>query len=264
MAGKTPHPVEILREYATALEAAMTVVAAKPRKEAVHKVRALMRRLESQVELLAQLAALPEGSSEAEDLARQLRKLRRAAGQVRDLDVQREMLKTQRSLPRKAASKLRGRLKETRQTKAKKLQRAVMKQLPRVAGAIEGLVQSVGTANGLVLPELRLIPLIERWNLAHGESAPPEQLDDEQLHSVRKSAKTARYMTENAADSSKGRRARQHYEEQQNAGGIWHDWVDLTATAKEHFGKKHPLTRAAKRQVKAARAKYVKLLRRAS
>jgi CHAD domain-containing protein len=262
MAAKTMHPVETLREHATALEAAMTVVLAKPRKDAVHKVRALVRRLESQVELLAQLAALPVDSVEAEGLRRKLRKLRRAAGQVRDLDVQREMLKTHPDLPKAAASELRGELKDTREAKAKKLQRVLLKQLPRIAGAIEQLVQSVGTANGLVVPDLRLIPLVERWSQSHEESAPPDQLDDEQLHALRKSAKTARYMVENAGGSSKARRAEARYEEQQNAGGQWHDWLDLAETAKEHFGKKHPLTRAAQAQAKAARAKYVKLLQR--
>jgi CHAD domain-containing protein len=260
MANKTVHPVETLRQYATALEAAMTVVLAKPRKEAVHKVRSLVRRLESQVELLAQLAALPAESTEAEDLHRQLRKLRRAAGIVRDLDVQREILKTHRSLPRRAALELRGELKQTREAKAKKLQRVLVKQLPRIAGAIEQLVQSVGTANGLVVPDLRLIPLIERWSLAHQESAPPEQLDDEQLHTMRKTSKTARYMAESAAGSPKARHAAARYEEQQNAGGEWHDWVDLAETSREHFGKNHPLTLAAEAQSKSARSKYVKLL----
>ena len=260
MGSKSVHPVEMLREYATALEAAMTVALAKPRKPAVHALRALVRRLESQIELLTQLDALSADEKKTEELHRQLAKLRRAAGQVRDLDVQREMLKTHDSLPRRAASKLRGELKELRQVKAEKLQGVLKKQLPRVAGLIEQLVQSVGTANGLVLPDLRLVPLVERWTRSQGEMPPIEQLDDEQLHSMRKSAKSARYMVENAAGSSKGRRAAAHYYELQQAGGYWHDWVDLQQTAREHFGKKHRLTRAAAAHCKAARAKYVKLL----
>ncbi|HZL28447.1 MAG TPA: CHAD domain-containing protein [Acidobacteriaceae bacterium] len=261
MASKTVHPVETLREHATALEAAMTVVLADPRKPAVHKVRAMVRRLEAQLELLAQLAALPPGSAETEDLHRRLRKLGRAAGRVRDLDVQRKMLKAHPSLPRRAAAELREELKDARESGAKKLQRALTKQLPRIAGAIEGLVASVGTANGLVLPDLRLIPLIERWTLAHRQEA-PDLLDDEQLHSARKTAKTARYMVENATGSPAAQRAAARYDEQQDAGGRWHDWVDLAETAREYFGKNHPLTVAAGKQCKSARAKYVKLLER--
>ncbi len=264
MASKTAHPLELLREHATALEAAMTVVLANPRKPAVHKVRALVRRLESQVELLTQLAAMPSGSPEAEELQKRLRRLRRAAGRVRDLDVQRKTLKTHTSLPRRSALALREELKTTRDEKAKKLQRVLIKQLPKIAGAIEQLVQSVGTANGLVLPDLRLLPLIERWSQSHEEPMPPEQLDDDQLHTVRKAAKTARYMVENASGSAKAKHALEHYEEQQNAGGVWHDWLDLAATSKDHFGKKHPLTRAAEEQSRLARARYVKLLKRSS
>lgn len=259
MASKTVHPVETLREHATALEAAMAVVLADPRKPAVHKVRAMVRRLEAQVELLSQLAALPDGSAETEELHRRLRKLGRAAGRVRDLDVQRKILKTHPSLPRRAAAELREELKEDRETRAKKLQRVLAKQLPRIAGAIEGLVVSVGTANGLVLPDLRLIPLIERWTLAHRQES-PELLDDEQLHTARKMAKTARYMVENAKGSPAAQRAAARYYEQQDAGGRWHDWMDLAETAREYFGKKHPLTVAADKQCKSARAKYVKLL----
>jgi len=258
MLSKTAHPVETLREHATALEAAMTVVLADPRKPAVHKVRAMVRRLEAQMELLSQLAALPPGSAETDELHRRLRKLGRAAGRVRDLDVQREMLKTHPSLPRRAAEELREELKEARESRAKKLQRVLTKQLPRIAGAIEGLVVSVGTANGLVLPELRLIPLIERWTLAHRQES-PELLDDEQLHTARKTAKTARYMVENAKGPA-AQRVAARYDEQQDAGGRWHDWMELAETAREYFGKKHPLTVAADKECKSARAKYVALL----
>lgn len=259
MAGKSVHPVETLREHATALEAAMTVAAAEPAKPAVHHLRAMVRRLESQVELLQQLEAMPEDSPEAAEVHRRLAKLRRAAGQVRDLDVQRKMLKTHPSLPKRAAAELREELKETRAEKAKKLQRVLMKQLPRMAGAIEQMVQSVGTANGLVVPDLKLVPLIERWtqdeNLGQVGG-----MDDEQLHAVRKSAKLARYMVENAVGSAKAKKAEAKYEALQDVGGQWHDWLDLAEASKEYFGKKHPLTVAAAERCKTARAKYVGLL----
>src|ERR1700743_3409491 len=79
MASKTVHPVETLREHATALEAAMTVVLPDPRKPAVHKVRAMVRRLEAQVELLAQLAALPAGSAGTGEVHRRVREMGRGA-----------------------------------------------------------------------------------------------------------------------------------------------------------------------------------------
>ena len=263
MAGKTVHPLETLRQYATALEAAMTVTLAKPRQPAVHQLRTMVRRLEAQMELLEQLTALPVPSSdpsEAEDVRRRLRKLRRAAGTVRDLDVQRAMLKTDSSLPRKSAAKLRERLKRVRGAKAKKLQRVLTKQLPRVAGALEQMIRTLGTANGLFVPDLRLVPLVERWSRSKAESAPAGGLDDEQLHIKRKVAKSARYMMESAIGSAAANRAAEHYREEQNAGGLWHDWLDLKATSRKYFGKKHPLTQAAAAQCELARAEYVKLL----
>ena len=104
---------------------------------------------------------------------------------MRDLDVQREMLKSHPGLPKKAAKELRGELKLDRERKAAKLRRVVLKQLPKVVAAIEGMVQSVGTANGLTLPDISLLPLIERWKLAQEEPLDPAAMDDEQLHEVR-------------------------------------------------------------------------------
>jgi hypothetical protein len=53
------------------------------------------------------------------------------------------------------------------------------------------------------------------------------------------------------------------FDEQQDTGGRWHDWMDLADTSREYFGKKHPLTVAAEKQCKTARAKYVRLLGKA-
>jgi len=111
----------------------------------------------------------------------------------------------------------------------------------------------------LVVPDLRLIPLIERWT-QHESAGEPEMLDDEQLHAMRKSAKTARYMVENAAGSSRARRVEAKYDALQDAGGEWHDWLDLAETSREHFGRKHPLTVAATERCAEARGRYVKLL----
>jgi CHAD domain-containing protein len=259
MASKTLHPVQTLREHATALEAAMTVALAKPDKTAVHEVRTLVRRLEAQMELLETLAKLPADSADAGELRRELRKLRRAAGRVRDLDVQRNNLKTHPGLPRRAALELRDELKDARHVKAEKLQRVLKKQLPKIAAALEQVVASVGTANGMTLPALRLAPLVERW-MESREAKLPEEMDDEQLHTMRKVAKSARYMVESAKGVASAEKAAARFEEQQDAGGHWHDWMDLEATSREYFGKKHPLTRAAGVQCKAARTKYVELL----
>ena len=255
------HPVQILRDHAVALEAAIAVAMADPKKSAVHELRTQIRRLEAQIELLAQLAAVPAHSEEAASLTRRLARVRRAAGRVRDLDVQRDILKDEPMLPRKAAAELRDELKQTRKRNAAKLQRSLLQQLPKVAASIEQLVQSIATANGLTLPDVRLVSTIETWTQARAEGTDtPDRLSDEDLHTVRKAAKTARYMAE-PATSEAAARAAARYERLQDAGGRWHDWLDLTAAARAHFGAKHPLTVTAAEHCASAKAEYIDLLR---
>lgn len=254
-------PAERLREYASALEAAMSAAAGEPRKHQVHQLRTMVRRLEAQMALLEQLAALPEGE-QAESLRRQLRKLRRAAGKVRDLDVLRGLLKSHTSLPKKAAEALREKLKRKREVKAVALQQKLMKHLPRVAASLEGLLQAIGTANGLVLPDLKLLNTVERWTEGRAAASAPHLFDDEELHDARKVAKAARYMAESGAKSPKARALARHYEQVQEAGGQWHDWMELEQVARQQFGKKHPLTKAAGEHCHEARATYINLLRK--
>lgn len=254
-------PTERLREYATSLEAAMSAAAGEPRKHQVHLLRTMVRRLEAQIALLQQLSALPEGD-EAEALRRQLRKLRRAASKVRDLDVLRGMLKSHTSLPKKAAEVLREKLKRKREVKAVALQEKLMKHLPQVAASVEGLLQAVGTANGLVLPDLKLLATVERWTGSRIAAASPHLFDDDELHDARKVAKAARYMAESGANSPKARALARHYEQVQEAGGQWHDWMELEEVARQQFGKKHALTVAAGEHCHQARAAYINLLRK--
>ncbi len=87
----TVQPVRTLREHVTALEAAMMVCLADPRPRAVHRLRTMTRRIEGQLALLAMLPASLCKQS-AKKLRRILKKFRRAAGEVRDLDVQVDLI----------------------------------------------------------------------------------------------------------------------------------------------------------------------------
>lgn len=240
----------------------MSAAAGEPRKHAVHQLRTMVRRLEAQMALLEQLAALKESGDQAETLRKQLRKLRQAAGKVRDLDVLRELLKSHTGLPKKAATTLRDKLKRKREVKAVALQQKLIERLPKVAAQLEGLVQAIGTANGLVLPDLKLLSTVERWADARIESASPHLFDDDELHDARKVAKSARYMAESGTPSPKTRALAKHYEQLQEAGGQWHDWAELESVARQYFGKKHALTRAAGEHCSEARATYINLLRK--
>ena len=86
------YPVQVLREHTVALEAALSVCLAHPTHKPVHRLRTETRRIEAQLLLLAELPEMPKHRTEADRLRKSLRRLRRAAGVVRDLDVQRRRL----------------------------------------------------------------------------------------------------------------------------------------------------------------------------
>ena len=60
----------------------------------------------------------------------------------------------------------------------------------------------------------------------------------EDLHSVRKAAKRARYTAENAGAKSATEASKQ-YEHLQELGGAWHDWLELASSARKELGRKH-------------------------
>lgn len=265
----TLDPLQRLRECAQALEAAMSVALATPEKKAVRKLRSLARRMEAQLLLLTQLR--PQGSQNADptatenqddegkELHHQIRRLGRAAGKVRDLDVLRGLLKDDLLLPREAADTLSDELAKRRVHQAAKLQHVVMDHLPRVVATLEQVVQAAGAAKGLPEPRVSSLPLIEHWR----QSQEPQDArqdgveSNKHLHTLRKLAKTARYMIETLPSSPAAEKAMVRYQAQQDAGGRWHDWLELSATAKERFGHKHPLAIQAAEQTETARAAFL-------
>jgi len=49
----------------------------------------------------------------------------------------------------------------------------------------------------------------------------------------------ARYMAENAPDALTAARKAKRFEAVQEAGGAWHDWLDLAEAAADELGEKH-------------------------
>ena len=89
------HPVALLRDQVTALEAAIAACLAKTTRKRVHELRSECRRVESLIFLLEPTSEMPVHAAQAEQVLRRLRHIRRAAGKVRDLDVQRKLLKAE-------------------------------------------------------------------------------------------------------------------------------------------------------------------------
>ena len=239
---KTIRPVKSLEETASALEAAVLECLDKPRTKAVHKVRTTTRRIEAQLSLLPLVGGFPPYEDEAARFAKLLKKLRRAAGVVRDLDVQQDLVATEsKGLSKDAkgeAGKLLRSLKGRRDAEADGLQELLQDLRRKLPRRVRGLLDALEPAEDLAVPETRLIALVRGWYREQTESFADAGSDDpERLHGVRKVAKLARYLAETAPESATRARALAHrFEAIQESGGQWHDWMILSEVAAGELG----------------------------
>ena len=254
------HPVHTLRDHITSLEAAITLTLARATEESVHRLRTSTRRIEAQLELLTLLPDLPDFGKPARKVRKLLNALRRAAGDLRDLDVQRKLLKADersRSIKvRKEASDLRKILKHQRSSEADKLHKLLKSDQKRLALALEDLLKSLDPVQDLALTPHRLQTLTLTWYQKNTPAGPSDKTSDA-LHDIRKSAKLARYLTEEGAPS-----LARSFEALQQAGGTWHDLLTLAEISRHHFGKNSPLTRSYAQRQNAALTEYHAALHR--
>ena len=247
------HPITALRDTVTSLEASILVCLAAPKKEAVHRLRTLTRRIEAQLELLALLPGLPRHEQQARNTSRLLKKLRHAAGQVRDIDVQRDLIRdeaastncappAERDL-RQQARNLRSTLKHKRDEAEADLLRLLHKQRTQLPLAFEELLNTLAPAESLTLTEPQLTALVRDVYTNHREPQPAAiPRTTAALHEIRKRANLARYLAESAPESAKAaRRLAARFGSLQQAGGKWHDWLILTDIATHEFGDSAPL-----------------------
>ena len=249
-------PIETLREQITKLEATITVCLADPGTKAVHKLRTTTRRVEAMLVLLDLLPDLPPHRNPEKKARRSLRKLRQAAGNARDLDVQISLIKEKSSAPTKNASDhLSSILAEQRAQAEADLAHVLNKHQARLTRALEALLEALEPAKARVLTATQLAALAQGWFT----NALPRRIDPDdadQLHTIRKHAKLTRYIAETAPKTARTpRKLAAAFESLQEAGGEWHDWLILSDIADNEFGDA-PLTRAFRRQCKTALTRY--------
>ena len=254
------NPIETLREHSTSLQAAITLALADPTAEPVHRLRTSTRRIEAQMELLELLPELPEHRKPAKKARRLLKKLRRAAGAVRDFDVQRKLLEQmeEQSASKKlgeAAHELRRTLKRKRAAEAEELLDVLKTEQRKLAPALEDLLEALEPAKGLSVSEAQISELTLRWYGEETSSIAEGSDDEDSLHEIRKYAKLARYLAEAAAPE-----LAESFERLQEAGGVWHDLMTLAEIAEKQMGSKSALTRELAEQRDAAREAYRKAL----
>ncbi len=289
MPAESTYPVQVLREHTVALEAALSVCLAEPAQKAVHRLRTESRRVEAQLLLLAQVPGLPEHSDEAAHLRRSLRRLRQAAGEIRDLDVQRKQLEAMASVPEnptlgstqaapppsaaepstageaiaKGATALCEHLGRKRDEAAADLQKLLKRHQAKAARAAEALLKLLEDAPGTSLPASALLRRAEETFFRDSlpAKANVNTLREDDLHGLRKAAKVARYLAETLPGSADCAAAARRFEALQQAGGEWHDALELGRSAKRFLGKSHELTVAIYKDRDRNLALYRKALR---
>jgi CHAD domain-containing protein len=199
----------------------------KPKPGAVHHLRTTIRRFET-------LLPEPSGSGGRleKKVQKQLDRIRKRAGKLRDVDVQ---LRALRSLHRshqgeeyscvlrvlhKARSKGRKRLADTL---AETRDRGLLKRLRRVVGRAAGL------ASATPQEPLELPGVLDRFaELARTTGS----LTEANLHEFRKQTKRVRYLAE-TIETPEATTAVAQLKRIQDAIGSWHDWLVLSGrTAK--------------------------------
>lgn len=201
----------------------------------VHGLRTTSRRLQS---------ILAAEANPDRKLYKQLRKIRRQAGKVRDLDVQLAALK---SLEVPSAADEQDRVLTALQRQRRKsahnlrdflidYRRRLRKGFPAKQDATE---QSPTTPNGKaasVEPEPnRLLDALTSFAAAARDH---QIATADDLHAFRIAAKKARYTAEMVGESAEAADVITALKQIQDAIGEWHDWALLASTATELLG--HP------------------------
>ena len=194
---------EALKREVEALDAAMLLALAEPEKGPVHKLRTATRRLEAQLILLDLVNGKPasidgtgtnrrsaDGPSEIAKVRRRLRRVRQAAGDVRDLDVQRDLIAADAPSKaevhkgslgddlRKEARQLRQQLKKQRVSQVQRLLETLSDEEQKLASALRAMDKAIKGAaapraarksTGRRSAEIRelspreLLAVIEQW-----------------------------------------------------------------------------------------------------
>jgi CHAD domain-containing protein len=251
---------------ADAFNAAVAQAVADADPEAVHRVRTGSRRLQATLE-----AMLREGGPAAHALERparawlrELKQVRRAAGAVRDLDVQRKLLENwigkrgpvpdaapdseANPLPIAAESKqaeaLDAWLKGARKHLARSMQKQIRKRQQGLASG-QGEFFTAITRIPLGRPRaVRSADAVALEDFVRAADAMP-LLHMENLHDFRKATKKARYVAEAGTEGERHSSVAKALKQVQDAIGEWHDWVCLGEEAKAALGQDAPELTAA-------------------
>jgi CHAD domain-containing protein len=233
-----------------------------PKVEAVHHLRTGTRRVEATLETLAREAGARGLGKAAEEARqrwlRQLKKVRRASGTVRDFDVHRELL-AENFLPEEAKA---GAASDAAAKENTASPPPVGDELTEQARTLDAWLKSQrfeaaqtlcstldDHAERLLDVEQQFMAAIaKRRSIGHRAHRPASRLaledylrlmdampllDKENLHDFRKGAKKARYVAESDDRDPAAEAMAKAIKRVQDAIGEWHDWDVVSEEARE-------------------------------
>ena len=198
----------------------------KPAPENVHKFRTYSRRVEAMLDEL-----VPKLSRNDKKLLKQLARLRKKAGRVRDLDVQITALRSLK-IPQEPGRK--SQLMRTLSEERTQRERTLPENFDRktVSQLRKRLRRA---AKEMAIPEnTDLLRLGMRAVLQLGRERAP--LTEKTLHQYRIAGKRARYIAELAGHDPRAEQVVTQLKRMQDLIGDWHDWLKLTQRAEDLFG----------------------------
>ncbi|MCU1252859.1 MAG: hypothetical protein JWQ49_5888 [Edaphobacter sp.] len=215
-----PQPVSAFLRQGLMLKAAIAACLKKASPKRVHRLRSTTRRIEATLELLVLSAGIPRIDRQSKPLQRSLRKIRRAAGEVRDADVQSDLLDAYNRTP--DSKRLRKDLSACRKKAERKLIKRLEQEQKKIELRLNNLEAILSPALDLNLSGTKLINVTQSWFAENTRGLDPHH--DQDLHTLRKVSKTARYLAETGADASKTiAKLAERYESAQKTLGEWHD-----------------------------------------
>jgi len=240
-----------LRQLTDALRQSLELCAADPAVEAVHDTRTGTRRIEAALEAALRNAGAHTGAGE-DELAkavraweRLLKRVRRAAAPVRDLDVQRKILKKLaegNAAQDAVGSAVTGQVEKLDHALgAEREQRSapLRKSAAKWAANLDGQYAAFATAMVQRPAQRRRKPDAAKTALdAFARLASQmRQLDVGNLHDFRKGAKKARYMAEAGGEDAHAGAVGKALKRLQDEIGDWHDWLMLAEEAHRVLGE---------------------------
>jgi CHAD domain-containing protein len=215
-----PQPVTVFLRQSLMLKAAIADCLKKTSPKRVHHLRSTTRRIEATLQLLVLSSGISRIQKESKPLERSLRKVRRAAGTVRDADVHSDLLEAYNRTP--DAKRLRDDLAAERKKAERKLIKCLEQEQKKIELKLADLEAILAPAVDLDLSGAKLITVTQNWFAENVRGLDPQH--DQDLHSLRKVSKTARYLAETGVDASKAAaNLAARFEAAQKTLGEWHD-----------------------------------------